>query len=121
MITVFAALAGGAGAAARLLLDGVVRDRLRTQTPVGTTVINVTGSLALGLVTGLVLFHGAPSSASLVAGTGFLGGYTTFSTASFEGVRLLQQHRLRAASAHLAANVLGALALAGAGLAVAAL
>jgi fluoride ion exporter CrcB/FEX len=50
-------------------------------TPFG---INVTGSFVLGVLAGAVLFHGQPSAWQTVLGTGFCGGYTTFSTASFE-------------------------------------
>ena len=91
------ATAGGAGAAARLFLDGVVRSRLGGAFPFGTTIINVSGSLLLGLVTGLATHHLLAPEWSLVLGVGLLGGYTTFSTASFETVRLAQAHRYLAA------------------------
>jgi CrcB protein len=90
-------LAGGFGAAARFVVDAVVRSRASDAYPVGTAVINVTGSFVLGLVTGLVLAHAAPEAVRSVVGTGFLGGYTTFSTASFETVRLVETGRVRAA------------------------
>ncbi len=45
-------VAGGIGSALRLLLDGAIRGRLGAAYPWGTTVINVTGSLGLGLLTG---------------------------------------------------------------------
>jgi CrcB protein len=96
------ALAGGVGAATRFFVDGAVRARIRWSYPVGTTIINVSGSLLLGLVTGLALSHSHLVSADwlLVLGGGFLGGYTTFSTASFETVRLLQNRRWGAALAN---------------------
>lgn len=87
------ALAGGAGAAARFILDGVIRSRLKTAFPWATTVINVTGSLALGVLTGLTAAHLLPEQLGLVLGAGFLGGYTTFSTASYETVQLIRQGR----------------------------
>jgi crcB protein len=91
------ACAGGVGAACRFMLDGLIRARIRMSYPLGTTVINVSGSLLLGLVTGLALMHALPQPWHLALGTGFLGGYTTFSTASFESVRLLQDGRYLAA------------------------
>lgn len=91
------ACAGGVGAACRFMLDGVIRARTRLAYPLGTTVINVTGSLLLGFVTGLAIAHVLPEPWPLVLGGGFLGGYTTFSTASFETVRLLQDGRYLAA------------------------
>ncbi len=86
-------LAGGLGAASRFLLDGLIRSRVRAALPVATIVINVTGSLLLGLIAGAVGAHAAPPELQLIVGTGFLGGYTTFSTASFETVRLVQSGR----------------------------
>jgi CrcB protein len=88
------ALAGGLGAVARFVLDGLVRTRFSASFPVGTVLINVTGSLVLGFVSGVVLAHAAPDDLRLIVGTGFCGGYTTFSTASFETVRLVEQRRL---------------------------
>lgn len=97
MIVLLLVLAGGLGSAARFLVDGVVRAKVTADFPVGTVVINVSGSLLLGLITGLTLAHTAPDELRLIAGTGFLGGFTTFSTASFETVRLMQEGRNRAA------------------------
>jgi CrcB protein len=114
LLVVAVGLAGGAGAVARLVLDGLLRARVRIAFPLGTTVINVTGSFLLGLVTGLAVAHGLPAEWRAVLGTGFLGGYTTFSTASFETVRLAQQRRYRAALLN-GVGMLG-LALAAAGL-----
>ena len=91
------AVAGGVGAALRLLVDGLVRDRFGARLPWGTLVINVTGSLLLGLLTGLASAGPLPEGWELVLGTGLLGGYTTFSTASVETVRLLEQRRIGAA------------------------
>ncbi|TFD66443.1 fluoride efflux transporter CrcB [Cryobacterium ruanii] len=87
------ATAGGVGATARLFLDGLVRSRLGDAFPFGTTIINVSGSLLLGLVTGLAMNHLIAAEWSLVLGVGLLSGYTTFSTASFETVRLIQARR----------------------------
>lgn len=109
-------VAGGLGAACRLLLDGVVRGRLGTDLPWGTIIINLTGSLLLGLVTGLTAGRLLSEAVHLVAGTGFLGGYTTFSTASFETVRLLQERRWFAGVLNGLGVLLVATAAAGLGL-----
>ncbi len=118
---VWVGLAGSVGAAARFVLDGTVRSRTTTRWPAGTLLINVSGSLLLGLLTGLVIFDHASPTLTLVAGTGFCGGFTTFSTASFETVRLIQQGELAAARANLALTVGGTLLAAAAGLALASL
>lgn len=87
------AIAGGVGAGLRFVVDGLVRARLHTALPLGTILVNVTGSLLLGLLTGLISGPDASSTLGLVAGSGLLGGYTTFSTASLETVRLVQAGR----------------------------
>jgi len=91
-------VAGGIGAALRLILDGLIKARIGSSYPVGTTVINVTGSFLLGFLTGLATSQAMPQQWELVAGTGLLGGYTTFSTASFETVRLIEDRRYVAAA-----------------------
>jgi CrcB protein len=113
------ALAGSAGALARFGLDGGIRRRWATTFPWATLVVNVSGSLVLGLVAGLVLFRGAPDTLRLVVGTGFCGGYTTFSTASVETVRLLQEGRRRQAAANAVGSLLLTVLAGGAGLALA--
>lgn len=115
MIVLWVALAGGAGAVARFVLDGLVKTRTGARYPVGTTAINLSGSLLLGLVVGLA---GAvlPEPARLVLGTGFLGGYTTFSTAAVETVRLAAERRPRAAWANGLGMLVAAVGLAALGL-----
>lgn len=85
------ALAGGLGAVCRLLLDAVVTARFARSGERawwGTALVNLSGSLLLGLVTGIGVGHAA-LAVQAILGTGFLGGYTTFSTASLQTVRLL--------------------------------
>jgi len=110
------ALAGGLGAAARLVVDGVLRARVRTAFPLGTTVINVSGSLLLGLLTGLALANLVSAQWQLILGGGLLGGYTTFSTASVETVRLLQGRRYLLALATGLGMLVASVAAAGFGL-----
>ena len=93
LIFIGLAVAGGFGAAARMLLDGLIKSRIAGPTPWGTIIINVSGSLVLGFLTGLAAGQILPQAWLLVVGTGFLGGYTTFSTASVETVRLLQERK----------------------------
>ena len=100
LLVVAVAVAGGVGAATRFVVDGLVKDRLGSAYPWGTTVINVSGSFALGLLTGLALQAVVAPEWKAVLGTGLLGGYTTFSTASVETVRLLAAGRRGAAVAN---------------------
>lgn len=109
------ALAGGLGAALRFLVDGWVSRGVSTRVPLGTFVVNVTGSFALGLL----VASAAPTAVASVIGTGLLGGYTTFSAASVEAVALARRVGPRAvttAVAHAAAMLAACLLAASLGL-----
>ena len=118
MMGIWIALAGALGAVSRLVIDGLIRQRTSPTFPWATMAINVSGSLLLGVLTGLVLFHGSPADLRLIAGAGFCGGYTTFSTASFETVRLVQRGSLLAAVANGVGTLLLTLGAGGLGLAM---
>ncbi len=93
IIVILLSMAGGLGAVARLALDSLIRARVAVRYPLGTLAINVSGSLLLGMVSGFAARSIIPEAWHLALGTGFMGGYTTFSTASFETVRLFQERR----------------------------
>lgn len=101
LLFVCAALAGGAGAVLRYVLDLAVATFAGRRFPWGILVVNVSGSFALGLV-----ITALPSEA-FVLGAGLLGGYTTFSTAMLDTVALWREGE-RAASAF---NAMGMLVL----------
>lgn len=103
----FVALLGGVGAVARFVVDGAIRGRLTHVLPVGTMTVNVTGSLLIGLLAGAAAYHGLGANGLLLGATGFCGGYTTFSTAMVETVRLASAGKARQA----AVTALGSLAL----------
>ncbi len=107
LLFVVVAAAGGVGAAARFLVDGASRSYFRATVGAGTAVVNVSGSLLLGFVTGLLITRLLPPELHAVIGSGFLGGYTTFSTASYETVRLLLDGRRAAALASSLGMLLG--------------
>lgn len=95
---ILVALAGGVGAAARFLVDSAVQRRTRTATPLGTLVVNTTACLLIGLLTGWA--SGRTDGWVSVLGVGFLGGYSTFSTASVEAARLVLEGRIGRAAVH---------------------
>lgn len=83
MITLLIFLAAGTGAYCRYRLDSWVQGRWPSPLPWGLLVVNLTGSLALGFLTGVVnrLAPEEGQQLTLILGTGLLGGYTTFSSA----------------------------------------
>ncbi len=114
-------VAAAVGAPARALVDRRVQERAHGAFPRGTFVVNVSGCLALGLLTGLGLYHGLGATPRTVLGTGGLGAYTTFSTFTFETVRLAEAGAAVAAFRNVAASMIVGLAAAAAGLALMAL
>ncbi|MFI7495950.1 fluoride efflux transporter FluC [Kocuria sp. M4R2S49] len=97
MTVLLICLLGGLGAMARFAVDGAVRQRWATSFPAGTVVVNVSGSFLAGLLSGAALAGtlGGPAAAASVIG--FCGGYTTFSTAMADTVRLARDGRARRA------------------------
>lgn len=85
---------GGVGAAARFWVADAIMARRASGFPWGTWVVNVAGSLAVGLVAGWLVFGGAGEHWRLLLATGLCGGFTTFSTASVETAALLQGGRV---------------------------
>jgi fluoride exporter len=117
VILVIAAF-GGLGAATRFVVDGLIRGRWSHTFPVATVLINVTGSLAIGLLAGAGLYHGLGSDVHAAAATGFCGGYTTFSTAMVETVRMIQSGQVRRAVVNAVGSLVLAVAAAALGVAV---
>ena len=113
-------VAAAVGAPARYVIDGLVQDHTDGAFPWGTLVVNVSGCLILGVITGLGMYHDLGSTTRTVLGTGGMGAYTTFSTFSFETVRLAEEGAVNAAFRNVAASLVIGLAAASAGLALAA-
>lgn len=84
------ALAGGLGALARYHLGGWLASRWPGPVPVPTLVVNVAGSGLLGLLVGSMQTGRLSAGLFAWAGTGFLGAFTTFSTFTYETVRLVE-------------------------------
>ncbi|HZP49824.1 fluoride efflux transporter CrcB [Actinocrinis sp.] len=118
MLAVAVGLGAAFGAVLRYVLDQAVARRRAGVFPAGTWLINISGSLVLGLLAGLAAHHGLATSAVAIVGTGVCGGYTTFSTFSFESVRLMEEGSGLVALANLAGSVAAGLAAAAVGLAI---
>jgi CrcB protein len=114
------AIGSAVGGVARYLVSGVLQRLSATTFPAGTLMVNVTGSLALGFLM-RYLGEGVPVSAEVRAllTVGFCGGYTTFSTFSFETLTLFEQGDWRRGSLYVIASVTLTLLAMGAGMALA--
>jgi CrcB protein len=105
---------GGLAAAARFLIDAVVSSGAGGQTPLGTLVVNLSGSTVLGLLVGIAL----RGDAYLLAGTAVIGSYTTFSTWMFESHRLAEDERRWMVLANVAMSLVLGVAAAALGRAI---
>ncbi|WP_016908900.1 fluoride efflux transporter CrcB [Streptomyces xiaopingdaonensis] len=100
-------LVGGAlGAPLRYLTDRAVQSRHESAFPWGTLTVNVLGCLGIGLLTGAVLAGAAPSELRLLLGTGLCGALTTYSTFSYETLRLAESGAALQAAANVGVSVL---------------
>lgn len=81
-------LAGAMGAVARYLLGRFIAERIASPFPLGTFLINISGAFFIGLVFGLTTQKLVSPAAQSILATGFLGGFTTFSTLNWEGIQL---------------------------------
>ncbi|HEX3459820.1 MAG TPA: fluoride efflux transporter CrcB [Acidimicrobiales bacterium] len=111
-------IAGAAGAVLRYLVDRYVQGKVASDFPYGTLVINVTGSLVLGFLTGSALHHGLSATWVTVLGTGLIGAYTTFSTFTYDSFRLLGSDGMATALTNILVSVVAGLGAAVAGLAL---
>lgn len=105
-------LFGGLGAVLRFVVDRTVSKRVNSAFPYGTLVVNISGALLLGFLAGLAL---SPHLA-LLAGTAFVGSYTTFSTWMLETHRLGEERQLGPAVANIGVSLVLGLAAAACGL-----
>jgi CrcB protein len=105
-------LLGGVGSVLRFVLDRAVSARAGRAFPYGTLVINISGALLLGVLTGLAL----DERVALLAGTAVIGSYTTFSTWMFESQRLGEDRQVNAMVGNLGVSLVLGVAAAALGL-----
>jgi fluoride exporter len=103
------------GAPLRYLADRAVQARHDSVFPWGTLTVNVVGSLLLGIVIGLP----ADSAATVLLGSGFCGALTTYSTFSYETLRLIQTGARLYALTNIIASLMAGLGAGFAGLTLA--
>ena len=107
MIWLLVAIGGAAGSVLRYAANRLAAHYLGPDTVVGIFAVNVIGSFALGfLATVFIQRSGLPIELRTMATVGILGGFTTFSTLAYDGVRLLSGGEYARAGLSLAANVI---------------
>ncbi|MBD8890219.1 fluoride efflux transporter CrcB [Roseibium litorale] len=111
-------LGGGLGAGGRHLVGLLALRHLGSGFPYGTLTVNVVGSLIMGLFIGFLARHDVPYSQDirLLAATGFLGGFTTFSSFSLDTAFLWERGQWELALGYVALSVIVSLAAVFAGL-----
>jgi CrcB protein len=118
-VSLFLVITGAAiGAPLRYLSDRAIQARHDTVFPWGTFAVNVIGSLILGLISGAVAAGGLSPQVQIAAGTGFCGALTTYSTFSYETLRLLEGDARFFAAANVVASVVAGLGAAFLGVAI---
>ena len=115
MTLLLVALGAAVGAPARYLTDRAVQSRHDTVFPWGTFTVNVVGSFVLGVVTSAAAHGLLPPGVLAAVGTGFGGALTTYSTFSYETLRLAEEGAGLEAVANVVASVAAGLAAAALG------
>ncbi len=110
--------ASALGAPARYLLDRFIQSRHERVLPWGTWTVNVTGALLLGLLVGIAREHAVSEAFVTALGAGFLGSYTTFSTFTWETVRLVEDGAYLGATLNVVLTLVVGLGAAVAGAAI---
>jgi fluoride exporter len=114
----YVGIGGFFGSAARYLIAYTMGSRIISPFPIATLSVNILGSFILGVLMGFVAKRFPDSSTiTLILGTGFCGGFTTFSTFAFENLTLWHQKPM-AMLIYIVVSVIGGIAAVGAGLAL---
>jgi CrcB protein len=100
------------------VVDRTVQRRSRSTFPLGILVVNLSGSLVLGVLAGSAAHHGVSAAWLTVAGTGLVGAYTTFSTFTFDTVHLLESREWAPSAVNMVVSLGAGLGAAALGLAL---
>ena len=102
MSILFVGVGGAFGAVTRFGLGKLISQRSNSVFPVGTFIINISGAILLGILTGT----NSSNNIYLLLGDGFLGAYTTFSTFMYEGFNLFKGDEKRNAFTYIFASLI---------------
>lgn len=114
LLIVFAG--SGLGGVARWTVQSLIIQRISSAFPLSTLVVNITGCFIIGMIYGLSAGNELSNGWKLALTTGFCGGFTTFSTFSFENVQLLKNGNYGLFAINIIASVLLGIAAVIAGL-----
>ena len=100
-------IGGSLGAAARFIVGNLINKRTQKvyPFPMGTWIINITGSFLLGLITQLYLSNHVSELLWLFGGVGFCGAFTTFSTFGNETITLIQSSKIKLATMYVVTSI----------------
>ncbi|GGH70144.1 putative fluoride ion transporter CrcB 2 [Compostibacillus humi] len=101
-------IGGSLGAAARFIAGNFISKRTQKAFPfpIGTWVINITGSFLLGLFTQFYISNDIGEWLLLFGGAGFCGGFTTFSTFGYETITLIQSNKIKLAIIYVLSSII---------------
>lgn len=109
MIVFYTAVAGGIGSALRFYISQLIqKTKFHTRFPYSIILINLLGAVGLGLLTGAVTDY---DPLVIIIGTGFFGGFTTFSTFSVEAASMLNERKVGQLAVYLLVTIIGSLCL----------
>ena len=109
MIVLYTAVAGGIGSALRFFISQLIqKTKSHARFPYSIILINLLGAAGLGVVTGAVAVN---HPLLVIIGTGFFGGFTTFSTFSVESATMLQQRQIGKLAVYLFVTLIGSFCL----------
>ncbi len=101
-------LGGGTGTLVRFMISQITMKSYPAFFPAGTLIVNVAGSFVIGILGALYLNNHISLTAKLLLMTGFLGGFTTFSSFSLEVLQLIQMQKFSVALLYvMVSNILG--------------
>jgi CrcB protein len=109
-------VSGALGALARYLLGRFITEKWKSQIPYGTLIINVSGAFLIGLISAFVAHKLISTQLQAILATGFLGGYTTFSTMNSESFQLAREGNMRLSTLYLRGSLLLGIVAAAAGI-----
>ncbi|WP_169056195.1 fluoride efflux transporter CrcB [Bacillus pumilus] len=109
MIILYTAIAGGIGSALRFFISQTIqKSKSHARFPYSIILINLLGAAGLGILTGAVT---ANHPLLVIIGTGFFGGFTTFSTFSVESATMLEQRQIGKLAVYLLMTIIGSFCL----------